>query len=918
MKNLARRQSLYTTLGIIIVSVTILITLLSSTYVYVLVKDRLVERMKHETKSSIESLHVNVANLISSYAENEYINLLLSEIDVHDYDAIIIEDNNIAEIIGTDFYLNGKIRSNNGDLVNYEHENNAHIRLLESSFYSVKKDLVTPSGKKLGSMKIYASDRRINNELEEIVYFTVAYALIISLLLVLILFSIIRKFILTPISNIISIIEEDDIDGVPIEYVPEKGSIEIYFLSHTINKMINAIKLSRKEILVKHEELKLREQRLSLQSSAMNAVVDGIVITNLKGDINWVNPAFEKLTGYSLSEVQGKNIGVVGSGKQSKSFYDKLWETISAGETWYGEVNNKRKDGTVYLEQETITPVKDSDGKNINFVAIKRDITEQRVKEEQLQRTQKIDSLGKLTGGVAHDYNNMLGVILGYAEILQASLTEHPELASYADEIFHAGERGAKLTRKLLSFSRRQSTEPVSVDINTLLRDAQHMLEKTLTVSINLNLKLDSNLWMSWLDASDFEDAILNMCINSMHAMQDGGSLTISTSNAHINNSEALYFDLKPGEYTVLKIEDTGYGIDEETQKMLYDPFFSTKGDKGTGLGLSQVYGFVQRTKGSIKVYSEIGGGTCFSLYFPRYKIKQVNENETKQEIAKKDLIGSETILVVDDEISLRNLACNILSNNGYTVILAEDGIQALEAMKTNEIDLLLTDIIMPNMDGYELAAKVIELYPDVRIQLASGFSDNRKTDKISDELEANKLQKPFNSQQLLQNIRELLDDNNTQEKITVHNFTKLSDDIEWSDSFCSGIKEIDDDHKKLIELVSRCRLLIYDGDSQDEIKNILSELIEYTSYHFQREEKIMALCDYPSLDIHRNVHRTFLKEVGLKMKSYQQGELGSENLHVFLLDWLTGHILQLDKDFIPLCLGREEEISKTLENSVM
>lgn len=379
-----------------------------------------------------------------------------------------------------------------------------------------------------------------------------------------------------------------------------------------------------------------------------------------------------------------------------------------------------------------------------------------RKQDEQLRLSQKMDALGKLTGGVAHDYNNMLGVILGYSELLEGALPEHSKLAKYAHEIHRAGNRGAKLTNKLLSFSRQKSSEAKVLDINTLLRDEQHMLEKILTARIQLELDLADDLWSVCLDNDDLVDAIINTSINAMHAMETAGQLSIQTRNKSIDKAEAQLLNLKAGDYVLLNITDNGIGMSKETQHKIFDPFYTTKGENGTGLGLSQVYGFVHNSGGAIKVHSKLKQGTQLSLYFPRhYESNSNNKLSTAHD--KTELSGKETILIVDDEPALRNLTAEILSQHNYNIICAARAKQALEILEHESIDLLLSDVIMPEMNGYQLATIVQEKYPSVKIQLASGFSDEHHMDMDNDTLYQQLLYKPYNSQTLLQRIRELL-----------------------------------------------------------------------------------------------------------------------------------------------------------------
>ena len=433
-------------------------------------------------------------------------------------------------------------------------------------------------------------------------------------------------------------------------------------------------------------------------------------------------------------------------------------ESVKNKESYIIEHRLRMTDGRIKTVREQCKTIYDEAGNPTISTGTVQDITEQVSMEEGLRRTQKMDALGKLTGGIAHDYNNMLGVIMGYSELLQTSLSEQPDLVQYVDEIFHAAERGSRLTNKLLGFSRQKSMEVDCLNINSLLLNQQHMLEKTLTVRVKLILDLTKDLWSVWVDGSEMEDTILNLSINAMHAMEDKGQLTIHTSNEYLDHQDAQTLGLSSGDYVLLSITDTGCGMDETTKEKIFEPFFSTKGEKGTGLGLSQVYGFVRRSLGEIKVYSELNHGTRFALYFPRY-----NQNTDEEQRADKSnmaaIKGSETILLVDDEAALLKLNHEILTNHGFKVIPAESAEKALEILEHKTVDVLISDIIMPGMDGYQLAAIVKEKYPDIKIQLASGFTDNRNMDMVDESLQQNLLSKPFNSQTLLQRIHVLLNE---------------------------------------------------------------------------------------------------------------------------------------------------------------
>lgn len=370
-----------------------------------------------------------------------------------------------------------------------------------------------------------------------------------------------------------------------------------------------------------------------------------------------------------------------------------------------------------------------------------------------------MEAMGKLTGGIAHDYNNMLGVVLGYAEILESMSENNPELLKHINEITHAGERGVKLTKKLLSFSRLKSSVLHLISLNDILIDEQDMLEKTLTARIKLSYNLTDESCLVKIDSSDFEDAIVNICINAMHAIEGNGDLDFQTRVETLNQKDASILQIESGDYVLLSISDTGKGMDAATKEQIFEPFFSTKGELGTGLGLSQVYGFVNRCAGAITVYSEEGLGTNLTLYFPRFvddKADKPSKNEQKN--TPRDFNGTESILVVDDEISLITLTSNILGHYGYKVFCAESGKQALAILENENIDLVFSDVIMPEMDGFQLAKIIQEKYPDIKIQLASGFSDMRHEQIGDTTLHKSLLNKPYNSKSLLVKIRDLLD----------------------------------------------------------------------------------------------------------------------------------------------------------------
>ncbi|RDH86034.1 MAG: hypothetical protein DIZ80_00760 [endosymbiont of Galathealinum brachiosum] len=403
---------------------------------------------------------------------------------------------------------------------------------------------------------------------------------------------------------------------------------------------------------------------------------------------------------------------------------------------------------------ELSTALKPSKNKLKHFIMLSREVTERINTERQLRRSLKMEALGKLTGGIAHDFNNMLGVVLGYTELLGDSLSDEKH-SRYIKSIMQAADRARILTTKLLAFSKQQPSDDKTTSINEILKRDQLMLEKTLTARISLNMNLLESLWDVYIDPELMADAILNICINAMHAMPSGGQLTIETSNLEKQQIVAKRLSLAEGDYVRLVISDTGCGMTDQVKERIFDPFFSTKGEAGTGLGLSQVYGFIQQSKGEIIVHSVENQGTTFELYFPRNAVVNKSVRSSSEGLSEKDITGTETILIVDDESELRSLASDILSMNGYQVLSAESGKTALQILQKESVDLMLTDVIMPEMDGYELSDKVKRLYPGIQILVTSGFNDENQSSRVHTDQQ---LAKPYKVDVLLAKVRQLLD----------------------------------------------------------------------------------------------------------------------------------------------------------------
>jgi two-component system, cell cycle sensor histidine kinase and response regulator CckA len=508
-------------------------------------------------------------------------------------------------------------------------------------------------------------------------------------------------------------------------------------------------------------EVRLREERLRLQSAALESTADAVAITERDGTITWVNPAFTTLTGFEADEAIGQKTSLLRSGQHDETFYRELWKTVLGGQVWDGELTNKRKDGQVYLEAQTITPVRDAQGEISHFVAVKRDISGRRRLEEQLRQAQKMEAVGRLSGGIAHDFNNLLNVILGFGEMLLRHLPADDErLRRYAQQVMKAGNRGAGLTRQLLAFSRQQVLQPTVVDLNTVITEAQKMLGRLLGEDLEVVLSLAPDLGRVEVDVGQIEQVIMNLAVNARDAMPQGGTLAIETANFELLASAAAQYryPVMPGPYARLIVSDNGGGMDAATRAHIFEPFFTTKeAGKGTGLGLATVYGIVKQSKGYIWVDSEVGEGSRFTILLPRLPVETAVSPAEPPDLAEPK--GAETILLVEDDDDARSLWQETLEALGYRVLTASNGAAALELAVAHRerIDLLLTDVVMPLSGGRELALRLTEARPGLRVIFMSGYTaDTMLRQGIEDG--GPFLQKPFTAQQLAKKIRETLE----------------------------------------------------------------------------------------------------------------------------------------------------------------
>ncbi|MFT4938808.1 MAG: PAS domain S-box-containing protein [Paraglaciecola sp.] len=650
--------------------------------------------------------------------------------------------------------------------------------------------------------------------------------------------------------------------------------------------------LSRRKLLAEIAARKFAENERHKLSMAVEQSTSSVMMTDLEGVIEYVNPKFSEVTGYSRSEAIGQNTKMLQAGGPSSTTYSDMWNQLASVHSWIGELIKQRKDGEEYIEFIKIASLVDENGVTTNYISVTEDITERKKSEKEteysklmlesvlhtvgeaiitinkdgiiimanqatadmwkhniddligmdlcelmpekyredhakgmklylstgeakilnqrieleglratgeifpmeilisdtrfgeermftaalrditerqstektMRRMQKMDAIGELSGGLAHDFNNLLGIIYGNLDLISRNAEAGSKLMERIEIAQNAALRGSELTLRLLNFARQSPLSTSIVNVNLILANIQKMIGKSLTSKISIETTLSDDLWMVELDPGDLEDAIVNLSINARDAMPYGGKLIFETRNTVLDNTISLQkVIVEPGEYVELVISDTGEGVPKEVSERIFDPFFSTKEkNKGTGLGLAMVYGFVKRTKGQISVYSEVGIGTTFKIYFPRSVSTSAPNLLAQEEIG---IIpkGTETILVVDDEKELVAIAQETLRELGYTTICAYNGDDALKMLEENRsIDLVFSDVVMPgSIGGFELALAVSIQYPNIKVLLTSGFTGNLEISEIYQQWEKDLITKPYRLEQLAKKIRKTLEENN-------------------------------------------------------------------------------------------------------------------------------------------------------------
>jgi PAS domain S-box-containing protein len=515
---------------------------------------------------------------------------------------------------------------------------------------------------------------------------------------------------------------------------------------------------AEKEKLRGSAERRKAEQEKASLVTAIEQAAEEIFITDAEGIIRYCNPSFEQATGYAREEALGRNPRFLKSGRHDAVFYETLWQTIKGGGVWTGRIVNRKKDGTVYEAEGTISPIHDSSGNLTGFVSARHDVTELLQLESQLRQSQKMESIGLLAGGVAHDFNNLLTIICGYGDMLIKSLAPSDPRQRYIEGIRKAAESATSLTQQLLAFGRKQIIQPRALDLNRLIADTGELLRRLLGEDIELMTMLDATAGRVVMDPEQTIHILMNLAANARDAMPDGGSLLLRTSNVAAAEIPAVAGI--GGEAVRLSVIDTGSGMDEEIRQHIFEPFFTTKEKgRGTGLGLSTVYGIVQQSGGWIEVQSEPGQGTAFHLYFPRAEASAPVAKAEPATVAPPPARGTETILVVEDVPEIRTLMTQILELGGFRVLTAANGDEGLCRARDYQgrIDLLLTDVIMPGMTGKQMADQLAAIRPEMKVLYTTGYSWEVIADRgVLDEA-VPYLAKPFTPDSLRAKVRQVL-----------------------------------------------------------------------------------------------------------------------------------------------------------------
>lgn len=502
----------------------------------------------------------------------------------------------------------------------------------------------------------------------------------------------------------------------------------------------------------------LGQSRLQLLSTALDSSANAIVITDQTGTIEWANPAFTVRSGYSLAEVSGRNPrDLIRSGQHDSAYFQAMWSAILAGKVWAGEITNRRKDGSLFIEDMTITPVKDEQGEIRHFIAVKQDITDRKAIEQHLLRTQRMETIGRLASGVAHDLNNVLTPILMATPLFREEL-KSPDLLGIVDTVESSVKRGAGIIRQLLTFGRGLEGTRVPLQLGTLVEETIAILDKTFPKNITITRHFTPSLPAFLGDSTQIHQVLMNLCVNARDAMPAGGQLAFVLTMSTVNSVALPDPNVTPGQYLVLEVRDTGIGISSTHLERIFDPFFTTKATgEGTGLGLSTALGIIRSHRGCILVNSRPGEGATFTIYLPVAENVPVAAPEPPKTLTSKG--QGERILIVDDEENVRLLIRRILESKGYVIVEAGNGVEALMLLDSAKppFDLVVSDMVMPQMDGFTLFRAARDKQFEIPFILTGGLLPSPETIRDARLSAESFVGKPFHPTQLLAAIQHAL-----------------------------------------------------------------------------------------------------------------------------------------------------------------
>ncbi|HEY9162687.1 MAG TPA: response regulator [Desulfomonilia bacterium] len=551
--------------------------------------------------------------------------------------------------------------------------------------------------------------------------------------------------------------------------IGEEEALKLYN-ERLVRKLEKRMLQLEREVQARQKAEETLRQSEEMYRSLYNSIRDAIAVSDTNRTIIDCNRAFVEMFGYSLEEISGKNILIIYENEEEfMRFGVELEKHVNNKTNFLYNANFKKKDGTIFPGEVNAYYLHNDDGTLTGFIGLIRDITErkqsekiQKELESQLRQAQKMEAIGLLAGGVAHDFNNLLSIIIGYEEILlETTRKDHPYYEPM-QQIYQAGLRAKDLTRQLLAFSRKQILEMKPENVNNIITGFEKLLRRLIGEDIKLVLELAPGPLTVKADSAQLEQVLMNLAVNARDAMPNGGILKIKTAVAELNNTQRdKTSELPPGSYVIITVSDTGCGIKNELMERIFEPFFTTKGNnKGTGLGLATSYGIIMQHGGKISVESELNKGTVFSIYLPLHPeddgSKKIHPVKHPSPVS-----GLVTVMVVEDDSSVRKLACQILADQGYTVIESNDAKDAISRanLHSGPIHLVLTDVIMPGIKGPEAFEKIHERHPEARVLYMSGYTDSTIA-LIGSLKKGNQfIQKPFKVNELLEKCRQILNE---------------------------------------------------------------------------------------------------------------------------------------------------------------